>query len=58
MVGYGLAWYNMPEKQGTIYEEECEDCGATFKALTPKAAKSQLSSHKQSHEEEDPLDIA
>jgi len=49
----------MTKTQGDIYVEECPECSATFKAITEKQAKAQLSSHKQSHqEEEDPLDIA
>ena len=45
----------MPKTTGDVYVEECSECGASFKGLTEKQAKAQLSSHKQSHEEEDEI---
>jgi len=43
----------MTKATGDIYVEECPECGASFKGLTEKQAKAQLSSHKQSHEEDE-----
>lgn len=43
----------MPKTTGDIFTEECSECGATFKGFTEKQAKAQLSSHQQTHEEEE-----
>jgi len=45
----------MAKIQGDIYEEQCPECNATFRGLTEKQAKSQLSQHKETHEEAEDL---
>jgi len=45
----------MPKQQGDIYVEECPECSASFKGLTEKQVKAQLTSHKQSHDEDEEI---
>jgi len=43
----------MVKTTGDIFEETCPECNATFKGLTEKQAKSQLTQHMEKHESDE-----